>query len=274
MLFTADTLSPRPRGFSNLVNITRVLAWTDFKQRYAGSALGYLWSVSKPLLLFSVLYVVFTHIFRFGAGIDHYPAMLLFAIVLWTYFTEVTGGAVTVLVGRADVLRKIALPRIALPLSIAVTGGMVMVFNLVAVAIFVVINDVEPSWSWLLLLPLMIELVVFTIGVSLLLSVYYVSLRDIGQVWDLVLQMMFYATPIIYPITLAAPALQKFLLISPMAQIVQQSREALVGTGQVGQYGEIMQGIWYFVPYAIVVLVVGTGAYAFARTAPTVAERL
>ena len=258
-----------------LVRITRTLAWTEFKLRYAGSALGYFWTVSKPLLLFGVLYTVFTHVLRFGEGVPYYPEMLLFAIVLWSYFTEVTGGGVTILVARADVLRKVAIPRLALPLSVTVTGVLITAFNLLAVFVFVFLSGLEPRMSWLLLPLLFAQLVALALGITLILSVAYVSLRDIGQIWELALQMLFYATPIIYPLTLVPEQYRAIVLSSPLAQIIQQSREALVGSGGgAGSYADAMPGALYFLPYVLTLVILGVGFVMFRRTAPYVAERL
>lgn len=263
----------RPRG--RILAVTRTLAWTEFKLRYAGSALGYFWTVSKPLLLFAVLYAVFTRVLRFGEGIEHYPVMLLFAIVLWSMFTEVTGGGVTVLVARSDVLRKVAIPRLALPLSITVTGVLITAFNLVAVFVFVFANGVEPRMSWLLLPVFLVELVALSLGITLILSVAYVSLRDIGQIWELALQMLFYATPIIYPLTLVPEEYRALVLSNPLAQIIQQSREALVGPGSgAGSYADSMPGVFYFIPYVLTTITLVLGYLMFRRTAPYVAERL
>lgn len=269
---TAPKYSAPPSG-SSLWQITKVLAWTDFKLRYAGSVLGYFWSVSKPLLMFGVLYVVFTRVMRFGDDLDHYPIMLLFGIVMWSYFTEVTGSSVTILVARADILRKVSIPRIALPLSVALTAGLVMVFNLLSVFAFILLNGVEPRMSWLWLVPLFMQYALLTLGVSLLLSVFYVGLRDIGQAWDLVLQMMFYAVPILYPLTFVPEGSRRWMLANPVGQILQQSREALVGT-QSGSYTASMPGLWFFVPYTLTAAIFVVGVVAFHRTAPTVAERL
>lgn len=257
----------------SLFAVTRTLAWTDFKLRYAGSALGYFWTVSKPLLLFGVLYVVFTHVLRFGAGIEHYPVMLLFAIVLWTFFTEVTGRGVTVLVGRADVLRKVAIPRMALPLSVTLTGGLITLFNLLAVLVFVVVNDVAPRMSWIWLVPLGAELVALTLGCTLILSVAYVSLRDIGQVWELALQLLFYATPIIYPLSLIHYVwAQKLMLLNPMAQIIQDARYCLI-SDQTITIGQLYGTTWArLIPVGLVAILVAVSVGFFRRRSPFFAE--
>jgi ABC-2 type transport system permease protein len=273
---SAPLTSPPPAARSRLryfVTLTRTLAWSEFKLRYAGSALGYFWSVSKPLLLFGVLYLIFTRVLRFGEGIEHYPVMLLLAIVLWSFFTETTSASTTVLVGRADLLRKISFPRIALPVSISATSVLVMFFNLTAVTVFLVINGVEPRLSWLLFPLLLIELYAVTLGVALLLSVFYVSFRDLGQIWELGVQMLFYATPIIYPLALVPEDYRGFVMLNPVAQIIQQSREVLVGP-QSGTFGAALPGWQGALPFVIAVVIVTLGLVLFRRRAPYIAERV
>ena len=88
--------------------------------------LGYLWSLARPLLLFGVLYVVFSHVAKVGADVAYYPVYLLSAIVLFTFFSEATGLAVTSLVAREALLRKVHFPRMVVPLSVVLTS----LFNL------------------------------------------------------------------------------------------------------------------------------------------------
>src|SRR5205807_2515689 len=108
------------------VNLTVTLATTDFKLRYFGSALGYVWSLVRPLLFFGVLYVVFTQIFSLGKSIPHYPVYLLTSIMLWNFFIETTSGSVQCLLAREGLLRKMRFPRLVIPLSVALTA----LFNL------------------------------------------------------------------------------------------------------------------------------------------------
>lgn len=256
-----------------LLLITRTLAWSEFKTRYAGSVLGYFWSVSKPFALFGVLYVIFTHVLRFGAGVEHYPAMLLLAIVLWSFFLEVTMSSLAVLVARSDMLRKVSFPRLALPVSVSVTAAIALLLNLTAVMAFVLLNGVEPRLSWLLFPLLLVELYLLALGIGLILSVFYVSLRDIGQLWELASQMLFYATPILYPLTMVPARFREFMLLSPIAQIVQQSREVIIGP-ESGVTSQELEGWLLAVPYGVVVVTLILGLVVFQRAAPRIAERL
>ena len=138
------------------VALTYTLAVTDFKLRFFGSALGYVWTLMRPLLLFGVLYVVFTEIVKFGGGVEHYPVYLLMAIVLFTYFSETTSRCVTSLIERENLLRKMRFPRMVIPLSVALHALFNLGLNLIVVFIFVLASGIEPRPEWLELIPLIV----------------------------------------------------------------------------------------------------------------------
>jgi len=259
------------------MTLLRTLAFSEFKLRYAHSSLGYVWTVSKPLMLFGVMYVVFSHMLRFGDGIPNYPVILLLGIMLWGLFAEATSGAVTVLVARADLLRKANFSRSVLPVSVVLTAMMVFAFNIVALFVFVFATGAPIRLEWLMLVPLLLELCLLTIGVSLLLSGLFVYMRDIGQLWAVALQLMFYATPIIYPLELleqngVSDLVRSLLLCSPMAQIVQDSRWALVG-GAAQPAWEI-QGAMAPIPYLLVLASVLLGAATYRHYSARLAEHV
>src|SRR4051812_15143911 len=182
-------------------HLTWTLAVTDWKLRFFGSALGYLWSVFRPLLLFGVLYGVFTAFFTLDI-VPFYPEALLLGIVLFSFFNEATKGCVNALVAREPLVRKIEFPRAAVPLSVVLGASFNLALNLLPVFVFLLIDGGQVRWTWLELIPLIALLAVFTTGVGMLLSALFVRYRDIEPIWDVVLQVMFYATPIFYPIEL------------------------------------------------------------------------
>lgn len=264
-----------PAQYGTLV---RTLAASEFKLRFAHSALGYAWTLSKPLMLFGVMYVVFSEMLRFGEGIEHYPVLLLMGIMLWGFFSEATSGAVTILVSRADLIRKVAFPRSALAVSVVATAVLLLAFNLVALAVFVMVAGVEPRLSWLLLLPLLVELIVLTTGVSLVLSGLFVFLRDIGQVWAVALQLLFYATPIIYPLELleqqGVPLVwRQVLLCNPIAQIVHDSRRALLGPTTTSAH-DVLGMPLAFVPWGLTAMSMIAGLAIYRRYASRLAEHV
>ncbi len=217
--------------FSNLANryrysiiLLRQLVITDFKLRYQGSVLGYVWSLLKPLALFSILYVVFVRFLRFGVG----PVPLFLGIVLWTYFAEVTLQGIGSIVGRGDLLRKLNFPRYVIVLSTAFSALINLFLNLVVVGIFMVFTHTALRLDALLLPLLILEIFVLSVSLAFYLSALFVRFRDLSHIWELVLQAGFYMTPIIYTLNFIPAKYAKYLILNPLAQIIQDSRYVLL----------------------------------------------
>lgn len=216
--------------------LLKAMVETDFKLRYQQSVLGYLWSVLKPLMLFAVMYMVFVRFLRFGEGIPHFAVALLLGIVLWNFFNETTTGGMMSIVGHGDLLRKIHFSKYVVVIASSMSALINFAFNFVVVILFALINGVRPSLSWLLIIPLLIELYMLALGIAFFLSAVYVNLRDLNPIWEVVMQAGFYATPIIYPITMISeragewgPIIAKLdVLLNPVAQIVQDARHAMI----------------------------------------------
>lgn len=252
------------------LNIVRELSSTDLKLRYQGSIMGYLWTILKPLFLFSVLYVVFTKFLKIGSNIPNYPVYLLLGIIIWNFFTEVTIGTLGSIVARADLIKKVYFPRILLIVSSSITSITIFVFNLVVVFGFMLLNKISFNVSMLLFPLVILELYILSLGVGLILSSLYVKLRDISHVWEIFLQALFYATPILYPISLVPQKFQKVLFLNPVAQIIQDSRYILVTNDSI-LASEIL-GRFFWIPYTIPVIILLFGIYFFNISAPKFAE--
>lgn len=255
-------------------NLIRELTLTDFKLKYQGSVVGYLWSFAKPLMLFAVLYIVFSEIIRFGDGIEHFPVYLLLGIVLWTYFTDTTTAAMTIIVDRSDLIRKIYFPRIILVVSSSLSALITLALNLVVMYVFLFVAGISITWIGLLvLLGLVLELYILAIGCALLLSALYVKFRDFKHIWEVLLQVIFYATPIIYPLNIVPNAVAPFLLLSPIAQIIQDARFALVTTQTITPV-EVLSGWQLLIPYGLPFVVAIIGYLYFRKASPSFAEDL
>lgn len=257
-------------------SLLKQLVVTDYKLRYQGSILGYMWSLLKPLMLFGVLFVVFSYVIPLGKGVPHFPVYLLLGIVIWTFFTEATIMGLSAIVGRGDLIRKVQIPKAAIVLSAVISAAVNFLFNLIVVVIFMVINQVEVQWSLVWLVPLLlVELVVLAMGLAFLLSALYVKFRDLGPIWEVFQQMLFYATPIIYPLTMiTVHKLAVLISLSPIAQIIQDLRYILVTPAQGTTHDVI--GVWYLqlVPFAIVIGVFVTGVLYFRARAKYFVEDL
>ena len=258
--------------------LTWTLAVTNFKLRFYGSALGYLWQLMRPLLLFGVLYVVFTEFVRLGDDIEFYPVVLLTGIVLFTFVSEATSSGVTSLLASEALIRKVEFPRMAIPCSVVLTSLFNLGLNLVAVVVFAVISGVDLHGS-LIQLPVIIGgLVAFVLGIVLVTSSMYVKYRDVQPIWDVVLQMLFYGTPVLYPIEIVqetSPSAAEWLVtLNPFAAVVQQARHALLDP--TADSAAVAAGGWGYLAITglILLAILGGGFVVFRRRAPYVAEEL
>lgn len=211
--------------------LLKQLVKTDFKLRYQGSVLGYLWSLLRPLALFSILYVVFVNFLRIGAEVPYFASYLLLGIVLWNFFAEITTGSVGAIVGKGDLLRKINFPRYVVVISASASALINLVFNLFVVTIFMIWQGVDISKFAFMVPLLLLELFIFAVGLAFVLSTLFVRFRDLNYIWEVVMQAGFYATPVLYPMSYVTeksiPA-AKLLILNPLAQIIQDMRYLLV----------------------------------------------
>jgi ABC-2 type transport system permease protein len=257
-----------------LASLTWTLAFTDWKLRFYGSALGYVWTLARPFAFFGVIYFVFTEVVNLGNQVPHYGVYILVGMVLFGFFGEATSGCVTSLVVRENLLRKIRVPAIVVPLATVVTALLNLGMTLTAVAVFTVANGVYPDWGWLELPVLVVLLALLSTGVGMLLSVLYVRYRDIQPIWEVVVQALFYATPVLYVATQVPSNWQGPYLCNPIAAILTQMRHAVIDP-TAPTAGEAIGGdLRLLIPLGVVALAVVLGSWAFAREAPRVAERL
>lgn len=255
--------------------LLRELVSTDFKLRYQGSAIGYAWSLLRPLMLFAILYVVFVEFLKLGRDIPHFPVYLLFGIVLWNFFSEMTNQSLSSIVARGDLIRKIRIPRWIIVLSSSVSALINLCLNLVVVAVFMVIDGVDISAAAPWFIVILGQIYIFALGVSLFLAAAFVKYRDLSHIWEVVLQAMFYITPILYPMTLVtSELLQKIILLNPMAQAIQDARNVLVTDHTLTVAEAFHSPAARLIPLAISVAVLVLGILYFKRQAKHFAENI
>lgn len=253
------------------------LVRTDFKLRYQGSALGYAWSLLRPLLLFVILYVVFVKFLKLGAGVPHYPVYLLLGIVIWNFFNEMTVQSLGSIVGRGDLIRKIRIPRWIIVLSSSISALINLFLNLLVVVLFLFINHVDLLKTTLWLPLILLEVYVFAAGLSFFLSAAFVKFRDINYIWEVIMQAGFYLTPILYPLTkITNHTFQKLIMLNPMAQSIQDARYAAISHDpKVITVHRVFEGGWYqFIPFAIVIVVFLVGITYFKKESKYFAENI
>jgi ABC-2 type transport system permease protein len=258
---------------ARFVALVYTLAVTEWKLRFFGSVLGYLWTLIRPLMFFGVLYLVFTLVAKVGNKIPHYPVLLLASIVLYQFFAEATSLAVSSLVDRENLLRKARFPRMVVPLSVCLTSFFNLLTNLVAVFAFALINGLDPRWSWLQVPVLVGFLLALAVGLGLLLSVAYVRARDIRPIWEVVAQMLFYGSPIFYTIDLYG-SFAPVMACTPFAAILTQLRHALVDPSAPTAADVAGGWIYMLIPLGTIFGILALGIYVFRRASPNLAEAL
>ena len=267
-------------------HLTFNIARTQWKMRFFGSVLGYFWQLIRPLLLFGVLYVFFTVIAGVGRGPtaapgqpeQFYGAQLLGSIVLYTLFAEATAGSVRSVLDSEVLVRKIQFPRLVIPLSVVLFSVFNVGLNLVVVFVFALASGVRPMASWLELPLIVAMLTVLATGVAMLLSSLFVYFRDIQPIWEVVLQVLFYASPVIIPLStlqakLSVPLFRLYML-NPLAVVIQQFRHAIINPATPSAASALGSKALLLVPLGITVGVFALGFAVFNRTAPYVAENL
>jgi ABC-2 type transport system permease protein len=261
-------------GAKRFLTLTWLLAATDFKLSYFETVFGYLWSLMRPLMTFGVLYVVFTKILRFGDQVPHYAALLLFNVMLFTFFSESTTRAVSCVVESENVVRKMQFPRLAIPTSVVLTGLFNLGLNLIVVLIFLLASGVTPRLTWLALPGLVALLVALTAGVATLVAALYVRFRDIAPIWGVVSLVIFYASPILYPVETIPHSLRFLLFVNPFAPLFEAARRLLVDPG-APTVTDAAGSVWGVIGPSLVALTAcAVGLLVFTRAAPRIAEEL
>ena len=268
-----SALAEGPRRFATLAWTMAVL---EFKLRFFGSVLGYLWQLMRPLLLFAVLYVVFTKAFPLGRSVHFYPAVLLTGVVFFTFFADATSSAVSSVLDRENIVRKIHFPRLAIPASTVLMSLFNLALNFVAILVFVFAAGVRPHLSWLQLPLLVLYLVVYAFGLAMLLSALFVRYRDVRPIWDVALQLTFYGSPVLYVLErIQIDWLRDLQLhLNPLAPLLQQVRHAFIDPSAPSP-AQLMGGTWHLlVPLGLVLGIFALGLWVFSREAPRIAEDL
>ncbi len=260
------------------LRVLRVMGVVDFKARYNDAALGYLWSLVKPLAYFAVLWLVFAHLLRTENQTDDFALFLLIGILLFLFFIDAVSLMLPSIVEGGPTLRRLAFDPILIPLSLSVAAGITFCVNVLAFVFFAAIQRTAPRVEWLLVIPLLAELYVFTIALGLLLSALFVRFRDIAQVWELAASLLFFACAIFYPVGILPDWAQKVAFLNPFLQVMQDIRHAMLG-GSSGPYDVSADTVYAgaggrLIPIAIVLLTALAAFVIFRREGRYFAEKL
>ncbi len=260
-------------GWRRALELLYLISVTEFKRTYFGTVLGYVWSLARPLMLFAVLLAVFTQVFRVGAQVPHYPVLLLLNVVLFGFFQEASGTAVGSIVGQEAVVRKTQFPRLVIPLAVVLTSLFNLSLNLVVVFVFIVAFGVAPTWTWLLFPVVLALLVVITVAVSMIVASLYPRFRDMAIIWTVLSTVLFYGTPVLYPIDVVPATLRNIILLNPLAPLFELARKWVIDPDAPGPAAAAG---WprLLVSAALFVVVCVMAAWIFNREAPRIAEEL
>jgi ABC-2 type transport system permease protein len=261
-------------GRRRFTDLLLLMAVTEFRKTYFGTTLGYAWSLARPLMLFGVLLAVFTQVFRIGSQVPEYPVLLLFNIVLFGFFSEATVSAVSSIVSQEGVVRKTQFPRLVIPLSAVLTTLFNLALNLVVVFGFVLAWGITPTWTWLLFPVILALLFVITSAVSMIVSSLYPRFRDVGIIWTVLSTLLFYATPILYPIEVVPDQMRDILVLNPLSPLFELARTWIIDPTAAGPAAAA--GGWTHLIPAVLIYsgVCVLAVWLFRREAPRIAEAL
>ena len=253
-------------GATHTLFLLKQLALTDFKLRYNNSILGYLWSLLNPLLIFSVYYLVFSVFMKFG-GVAHYQLYLLLGILLWNYFAESTSNGMASIQYKSSLISKINFPKWIIVVASNLTSMLTLLINVLIFSVFFVLSGASFFSGMPFFVLCLIQLVLLSLGVSFLLSSFYLKFRDLMHIWGILTQMLFWLTPIIYPVKLIPLSIRHLFMLNPMARIIEDSRDVLI-------YGRIPGFRDSILSMAIILMILVVGILIFNKRSKRFAEEI
>lgn len=232
----------------------------EFQSKYRNSLLGAAWTVINPLAMIAVYTVIFAEIMRAKLpGVDKafaYSIYLCAGILTWGLMTEIISRAQNTFIENANLLKKLSFPRLCLPVIVVANAGLnfAIIFSLFTA--FLLISGNFPGWPFIALLPLIVVLVVFAIGLGVTLGVLNVFFRDVGQFFGIFLSFWFWLTPIVYTPSILPEELRPYMTLNPIASLIAAFQDVLVA-GQWPQWETLwpvtmlavffcMLGLWLF----------------------------
>ncbi len=251
------------------------LVRTDFKLRYQGSVLGYVWSLLSPLLLFIILYFVYVNFLHVGDNFPHYAVYLLLGIVSWNFFKELTNQSLQSIVMRGDLIRKVSIPRWIIVASTSLSALINLALNSIILFVLAMINKLPLGFAALLLPLMLLQIYIFGLAVSLFLSCWYVKYRDISYIWEVFIQAGFFLTPILYPLSkISSLTFQKIMLLNPVAVAIQDARYVFVTKSTITTHSVFKHGWYSFLPYVVSLLLIVGGVFYFKKQSKSFAENI
>ncbi|MDD5396708.1 MAG: ABC transporter permease [Candidatus Moranbacteria bacterium] len=257
------------KSHENYKELIWVLAKTDFKLRYHGSVLGYLWAILKPLLMFSILNFVFSSLFNAkGNGIPYYSLQLLVGIIMFNFFSEGTMAGMTSLLAKSQLVTKIYVPRWTIIIASTINSALIFLMNILVIIFFFALNKFVPSFEAILLFGMFLVFTyIIILGFALLTAPLYVKFRDLSMIWEVVTSLLFYASPIVYSLQMMPEKIQKIMLLNPMAFVIHFSKEGLINNHFADPWKTFIFILTVLVAFAL-------GTFCYNKFAPNIAEEI
>jgi len=243
-----------------------LLVSRDLKVRYAGSWLGWVWTVLEPLLMAGAYWVVFTQIFSRSAGEEPYIVFLLAGLLPWTWFNGALSEAARALRTDGKLIRSTNVPRELWVLRVVLSKGVEFLFSLPVLALFVVATGADVDWRIVLVVPATLLLAMLLTGIGLLLAPLVVLVRDLERIVRIVLRLAFYASPVVYAVRDVPPAWEWLFALNPLAGIFELFR--------AGFFPELLDPSRVALSVGVSVVVLVLGWAVFARLERTVLKEL
>lgn len=204
----------------------------EFQLRYRNSMLGAAWTVLNPLAMIIVYTVIFAQVMRARLpGVDNsfaYSIYLCAGVLTWGLFAEITGRSQNVFLEHANLLKKISFPRICLPIIVVGSAGVNFVIIFALFTVFLILSGNFPGFAYFALIPLLFIQILFSIGLGIVIGVLNVFFRDVGQLYNVVLQFWFWLTPIVYPASILPERAKPLIRLNPMAMLTEAYQAILV----------------------------------------------
>ena len=239
---------------NNTKDLILQMVVADFRVKYQGSVLGYLWTLLKPIFMFGILYFVFTVAFPLGKDVPYYPAYLILGLVMWNFFIEAVVTGMGSIVGHGDMIRKVSIPKYTIVLSSTFMALINFILNLTVVAIVMLLVKVDLTWNIIYFPLVVLEMFVFATGLGFLLSALLVKFRDITNIWDILSQALFYLSPLLWLPSKIPANFLGILYLNPLAQIFQDARYSLITSETLTPYAVNGMFLGRVLPIAMVIL--------------------
>ena len=246
-------------------HLVKKIALNELKLRYKNSVLGLFWSLLEPLLIFIVLYFVFSYLMKLN--MEHYQLFLFLGIICWDLFEKGTTMGLYSVTSKPSLVKKVYFPREVLVVGMCLTALLMITFEFVVFFAFMLFLGVIPPQTAVVFPFILLGEFLIVIGLSLFLSALNVYYKDVQYIWSVLLRALFFLTPVIYPVSIYPPQYAGLFLLNPIARVVEASRKTLI-------YNALPNISDIAIIYASAIIALAIGYIVFMKLEPRFAEEV